>query len=309
MKTTNQNKATQTLAVSGCVDNPLLNGLSFVAIDDDIVNQLAKESHNFTQTKVNKHTQKQAKKHANFHRTKARDWVYNAHSLKTWLYPTSESWIFCTSFVAVRPTACAVSSMAGVLGIRKNPADHVGESTTATFLGDTLFLSKHGGIMPKSNERTAQTSSIATNKAEFSEPIKKDENQAETLPHHPTTYRVKLSLDGIERDGIHFAESQYLGDYDTSEEARAAAIQGIDTTDNAHGAIIDTITWCAATPYRGMVIFMDKPPFVIGCYERIKQAEGVVKRAYDGLKARGAIDWYIEALDGMDSESAVCDGV
>ena len=208
MKTTIQNKATQTLAVSGCVDNPLLNGLSFVAIDDNIVTQLANKGQNFTQTKANKHTQKHAKK-----------------------------------------------------------------------------------------------------QAEFSESIKKDDNQAATLPHHPTTYRVKLSLDGIERDGIHFAESQYLGDYDTSEEARAAAIQGIDSTDNAHGAIIDTITWCAATPYRGMVIFMDKPPFVIGCYERIKQAEGVVKRAYDGLKARGAIDWYIEALDGMDSESAVCDGV
>ena len=123
----------------------------------------------------------------------------------------------------------------------------------------------------------------------------------------PTIWRAIVILDGHDdaSSGVHMAQSRYVGDYDSYDEAREAAHAAATSTHAAHGFTVQPIDWCEFTPYRGMVIFYDKPPFVVGCYDSITKAENAVKRACASLKARGAIDWYIEPLEdcGVDYAS------
>lgn len=178
--TNTQNKAHQTVAVMGCADNPLGNGLSngsiqcyecvvivnqFSSKQQDSGDQFEFSHHKRTPekntactvygafngvmhrcgcvniaknlVKLSINSQKQSKRHG---------WMgHNGGSLNSWQHPASVLRFFSSPFMAMRPLARTLSAMAGVLGIRKNPAVHDGESTTATLFLGVVFKSQNRG--------------------------------------------------------------------------------------------------------------------------------------------------------------------
>ena len=132
----------------------------------------------------------------------------------------------------------------------------------------------------------------------------KSSNKSVSTPVQPVIdfYRACLFLEGEEIDGIHFARTMHVGDYDTKAEAEHAAFALWRNTPDAHGAMFDHIIQNTDTPYAGVVVFSDRAPRVTGCYDTVEHAERAAKRV---CQASSGIDWYVEGLTNATANDLI----